>query len=186
METNDIFDELCDINKLLRQTVFADKCLQLLDKYRHNLMVLLSNCKCGESLQNMININDLENEYKTIVSEKGTKSTEELNVNNNSNAVIDSADNDININAEKVVNFSIDSIIQNINKPFNALNTNNSNIKSNLNTVKPKRDYFKSKKTFDKQNVEKTDKKDNKNQFVFGKQEIDFTFNLFILKKTYK
>lgn len=67
IEAEDVFEELKQENRrLLNELIFAEKCINLLEKFRTNLKSFNNNCKCDETIEYKLSFNELETKYKFI------------------------------------------------------------------------------------------------------------------------
>jgi hypothetical protein len=117
IEINDLFDELINENKrLFNELLFAQKCIKLLEKYRNYLNNIYINCKCDQNIENKLNFNDLEIEYKCVFDnelkleineEINNKFINNFNNNNKDNELIDNNSDKkpkINYKKKRIVN----------------------------------------------------------------------------------
>jgi hypothetical protein len=123
MDINYSTIELREENKRLsNELLFAQKCIQLLEKYRNCLKSFDNNCNCDQNISNKNTFNLLENEYKIFF-----------------NKIIETIDeNESHLN-EVSVNSGINQIFIRNNKVFNyksfQINKNNINSKTKQNIV---------------------------------------------------
>src|SRR6267142_5261832 len=79
VSTNDILVELKDENnRLNNELLFANKCLNVLNKFKSYLYLnYINKCKCDQSLdKNSNQLKDLEIEFNSLINEKQTKDIE--------------------------------------------------------------------------------------------------------------
>jgi hypothetical protein len=134
MDINYSTIELREENKRLsNELLFAQKCIQLLEKYRNCLKSFDNNCNCDQNISNKNTFNLLENEYKIFFNNNNNKQTDyEIN------KIIETIDeNESHLN-EVSVNSGINQIFIRNNKVFNyksfQINKNiiNSRTKQNI------------------------------------------------------
>jgi hypothetical protein len=124
MKINELYQQLNETNdKLLKQTLLTDKCIELLDKYRNEFIYFTNVCKCAQNYKNKLIVNDLENEFKYILNERQSKTNQELSRNQNIN----------NKTFVQNINESIDLNYTTINNINNNININS--IEINCNSV---------------------------------------------------
>jgi hypothetical protein len=134
MDINYSMIELKEENKRLsNELLFAQKCIQLLEKYRNCLKSFNNNCNCDQNINNKNKFNLLENEYKVVFNNNNKQIDYEINKN------IETIDeNESHLN-EVSVNSGINQIFIRNNKVFNyksfQINKNNINSKTKQNIV---------------------------------------------------
>jgi hypothetical protein len=115
MKINELYEQLNETNdKLLKQTLFTDKCIDLLDKYRNQFIYFTNICKCVQNYKNKLIINDLENDFKYILNER-----QKTNQNLNNKTFVQ------NINESNDFNYK--TINNNINRNSIEINCNSVN-----------------------------------------------------------
>src|SRR5260370_38645194 len=86
IKINDILEELKDENnRLNNELLFANKCLNVLNKFKSYLYSnYINKCKCDQSFDNNSNqLKDFENEFNSIINEKQIKNNNNIEINNN-------------------------------------------------------------------------------------------------------
>lgn len=104
----DIKDVLCELKeeneRLGQQILFANKCIQLLTKFRNCLTLFSSQCICSLNAHNKQTYTDLQNEYDIIGRQisDGNAIKSECKINNNNNTIHDINEQNLIANVIKI------------------------------------------------------------------------------------